>query len=162
MFFIVPDECHIWVDCRTIPGESQATAVQALERIVGTLRTEDLAVDAEVTVERQDWKWPRIIDRGIGSCSVDIRHPVVQAVAKAYTQIIERQPQYIVQNAWCETDFLINDLRIPAVNFGPGQMELAHIAQEHIDIEQFYRGIEVLALSLGLLGHPGALKESSS
>src|SRR5215217_3426690 len=76
MFFIVPDRCSIWVDRRTVPGETQEDAVQSLRELVLAIHPE-----AEVVVERQDWKWERIQKRGIRSCSVDPESRIVKTVA---------------------------------------------------------------------------------
>jgi acetylornithine deacetylase/succinyl-diaminopimelate desuccinylase family protein len=143
MFFIVPDECSIWVDRRTVPGETQEDALRQLRETVS-------AVDetATVVVERQDWNWERIQARGIQSCSVDHDSPIVQAVMNAVERVRGEPGQMYVQSAWCETDFLVNDLEIPTVNFGPGRMELAHTSDEHIEVASLLQGIEALALAV--------------
>jgi acetylornithine deacetylase/succinyl-diaminopimelate desuccinylase-like protein len=147
MFFIVPDRCSIWVDRRTVPGETQDEALQRLRAAVASV---DPA--AEVVVERQDWSWDRIRARGIGSCSIDPDSPIVRAIADATETVTGHPAQYYVQSAWCETDFLVNDLHIPTVNFGPGKMELAHTSDEHIEIDSLLQGVEILALALTMVG----------
>jgi len=149
MFFIVPDRCSIWVDRRTVPGETQAGALAGLRELVRTVDP-----DAEVVVDRQDWSWPRIRERGIGSCSVDRESPVVRAVVDAVGQASGQPAELYVQTAWCETDFLVNDLDIPTVNVGPGRMELAHTSTEHIEISSLLTGIEALALAASEICRP--------
>jgi succinyl-diaminopimelate desuccinylase len=149
MFFIVPDECSIWVDRRTVPGETQPGALADLRALVRTVDP-----DAEVVVDRQDWSWPRIRERGIGSCSVNRDSPVVQAVVNAIGQASGQPAELYVQTAWCETDFLVNDLGIPTVNIGPGRMELAHTSTEHIEISSLLTGIEALALAASDICRP--------
>jgi acetylornithine deacetylase/succinyl-diaminopimelate desuccinylase-like protein len=146
MFFIVPDRCSIWVDRRTVPGESLADALQGLADLV-----REIDPDADVVAERQDWKWDRIQRRGIGSCSVPVDSPVVRAVVDGIEAVSGRPAVMHVQNAWCETDFLVNDLGIPTVNFGPGKMELAHTSTEHIDVDSVLSGVQALALAIGAI-----------
>jgi len=143
MFFIVPDRCSIWIDRRTVPGETQSEAIERIEEVVKSVDPE-----AEVVKERQDWNWKRIQDRGIGSCSVDIESPVVQAVLQGVESVTGGPPELHVQNAWCETDFFVNDLGIPTVNLGPGKMELAHTSNEHIDIESAVAGAQILTSAI--------------
>jgi acetylornithine deacetylase/succinyl-diaminopimelate desuccinylase-like protein len=143
MFFIVPDTCNVWIDRRTVPGETQEDALSELEAIVHAVDPEALVV-----ADRQDWKWERIRERGIGSCSIPVDSPIVQAVANGVRTVTGGEPEFIVQNAWCETDFLANDLGIPTVNFGPGRMELAHTSDEHIEVASLLGGIEILADAL--------------
>lgn len=147
MFFIVPDTCEIWIDRRTVPGESQEGALSELEALVHAAEP-----GAFVVADRQDWAWDRIRARGIGSCSVGLDSPIVEAVAGGVRAVMGREPQFIVQNAWCETDFLVNDLGIPTVNFGPGRMELAHTSDEHIEVASLLAGIEILADALVAVG----------
>ena len=143
MFFIVPDRCSIWVDRRTVPGETQEDAVQSLRELVLAICPE-----AEVVLERQDWNWERIQRRGIRSCFIAPESGIVRTVADSVECVTGQRAEYHVQNAWCETDFLINDLGIPTVNFGPGKMELAHTSNEHIEVESLMRGIETLAMTI--------------
>ncbi|HWK28016.1 MAG TPA: M20 family metallopeptidase [Solirubrobacter sp.] len=143
MFFIVPDRASIWVDRRTTPAETQDEALAALRALVHAIDPE-----AEVEVDRQDWSWPRIRERGIGSCSVERDSPVVRAVVDGVAQATGRPAELYVQTAWCETDFLVNDLGIPTVNLGPGRMELAHTSTEHIAIDSLLAGVEALALAV--------------
>jgi acetylornithine deacetylase/succinyl-diaminopimelate desuccinylase-like protein len=144
MFFIVPDHAAIWVDRRTVPGETQEEALESLRELV-----EAVDPDADVQVDRQDWSWPRIRERGIGSCSVDLESPVVRAAVDGVERATGRAAELHVQMAWCETDFLVNDLGIPSVNLGPGRMELAHTSTEHIAVDSLLAGVEALALAIG-------------
>lgn len=149
MFFIVPDSCSIWVDRRTVPGETQEDALDGLKSLLA-----DKGIEAEVIADRQDWKWERIRDRGIGSSSVDPDSQVVRSLCTAVREELGSEPEYHLQTAWCETDFLANDLGIPTVNFGPGKMELAHTSDEHIEVESLKNGIAVLARSIAeICGH---------
>lgn len=146
MFFIVPDRAAIWVDRRTVPQETQEEALASLRDLVRSVDPE-----ADVEVDRQDWSWPRIRERGIGSCSVDVDSPIVRAVVDGVTQASGRPAELHVQTAWCETDFLVNDLGIPTVNFGPGRMELAHTSTEHIEVRSLLTGVEALALAISTI-----------
>lgn len=144
MFFIVPDTCSVWIDRRTVPGETQEDALRMLQDFIYSVDPE-----ADVVAERQDWAWERIQKRGIGSCSVPLESPVVQAVIHGIEAVSEQDATLHVQNAWCETDFLVNDLGIPTVNFGPGKMELAHTSTEHIDVDSVVDGVQALAIAIG-------------
>ena len=44
-------------------------------------------------------------------------------------------------------DFLINDLGIPCVNYGPGEEALCHTLEERLDVAQLTAAARVYALT---------------
>jgi acetylornithine deacetylase/succinyl-diaminopimelate desuccinylase family protein len=155
MFMVVPDRCDIWIDHRTLPGESQNDALQRFEAFAGGLaRRHGFAV--EVVLDRQDWSWPPLIERGLKGTRISPDEPIVRNLEEACVHVLRRRPPYCVQNAWCETDFLMNDAGIPTVNFGPGKMEIAHSANEHIEIEQVNAAVQIYAMLILLVMAEGA------
>jgi succinyl-diaminopimelate desuccinylase len=144
-FMVVPDRCDIWIDHRMLPGQSQADALQRFRRFIGALAARE-GFSVEVALDRQDWSWPRLIARGLKGTMISPEERVVRGLGEACWHVLGLVPPYCVQEAWCETDFLVNDAGIPTVNFGPGKMELAHSASEHIDIEQIKQAVQIYAL----------------
>jgi acetylornithine deacetylase/succinyl-diaminopimelate desuccinylase len=82
---------------------------------------------------------------------VSLDEPVVIALEQACLSVLQSRPPYYVQEAWCETDFLINDAGIPTVNFGPGQMAVAHSSKEFIAIDQVQQAVQIYAVLMLLL-----------
>jgi succinyl-diaminopimelate desuccinylase len=152
MFMVVPDRCDIWIDHRMLPGESQTDALQRFRKFFGALAARG-GFSIDVALDRQDWSCPRLIARGLKGTMISPEEPVVRGLAEACRQVLGLVPSYCVQDAWCETDFLADDAGIPTVNFGPGKMELAHSASEHIEIAQLGPAIQIYALMmLNVLG----------
>ena len=58
---IVPDQCELWFDRRTVPGETQEGILQQVRALIAA--TPDLR--AEVDIARPDWHWDRIQQRGL-------------------------------------------------------------------------------------------------
>jgi len=46
-----------------------------------------------------------------------------------------------------DMDFLINDLGIPTVNYGPGDTVFAHTDHERLDIDELLKATRVYALA---------------
>ncbi|HET9904323.1 MAG TPA: ArgE/DapE family deacylase [Xanthobacteraceae bacterium] len=145
MFMVVPDRCDIWIDHRMLPGETQSDALRRFEAFADALSArEGFAV--EVALERQDWSWPPLVARGLKGTRIPPDAPVVRLLAAAAREVLGEAPPFCIQDAWCETDFLVNDAGIPTVNFGPGRMEIAHSDHEHIAIADMRDAVAVYAL----------------
>lgn len=152
MFMVVPDRCDIWIDHRMLPGVSQEHALRRFREFIGALGERE-GFPVEVILDRQDWDSPRLIARGLKGTMISPEQPVVRSLSAACRQVFGTEPRYCMQDAWCETDFLVNDAGIPTVNCGPGKMELAHSADEHIETAQIAQAIEIYALMiLSILG----------
>ncbi len=46
-------------------------------------------------------------------------------------------------NGYNDMDFLVNDLNIPTLVYGPGDMQMAHSAREEVDIDEVCNVTEV-------------------
>jgi acetylornithine deacetylase len=132
-----PDRCVLKLERRTIPGEHPAAIMAEMEAACAAVRTRrptfdarctmllaqapsDVAVDADVV---------RALDVALRACG----HDVITDGMSAWTDAA-----------------LLNSAGIPAICFGPGDISLAHAAEEYIplsEIDQATRVLESLALS---------------
>ncbi len=121
---IVPDHCHIEVDRRTLPGETEAGVCREL---ASELRKLGLAAKV----------------RGIkvSPCpplETDARLPLIRAFLRSAGQ---RHPVGV--HYFCDAAVLA-EAGIPSVVFGPGDIAQAHTADEWISLAQLERGKEML------------------
>lgn len=145
-FMAVPEQCKIWVDRRTVPGETVQTVLKEIDEIIAGLRGDDGALEAQVNVERPDWKWRTIQERGLQPSFISKQEAVVKSLASCFKTILGRRPTYSFNPAWTEADFLINVAKIPTVIFGPGEMNLGHTSFEHIRVENAIASAKIYAL----------------
>jgi len=140
---VVPNRCVISIDRRLIPGESPEEAKEEIQRLLEALKTSHPDLSADVTVP-------------VVSLPMETREdePVVEAVRAATERVVGRDPGVHGWSAACDANILVNELRIPTVVFGPGDLsEQAHKPDERIEIEQLMIGTKIFALTmLGLLG----------
>lgn len=120
------------------PGESVETARRALERRV-----------AEIT-ENDPWlaEHPPVVEWFEGqfeSGETSPDHPLVRTLSEAHAAMRGRSPQ--VQGVPYGSDLRLftNHAGMPAVLYGPGDVSLAHAADERIRIDEVVEGVEVLA-----------------
>ena len=91
-----------------------------------------------------DWKvhWPPY--------SIDVDHPICQAVAKAHDQAavgtrFEGPARYSGFAAVCDAAFLDRD-GVPSVVYGPGSVLVAHAPDEYIEIDELITATTTYAL----------------
>ena len=115
-----PDRCVFQVERRTIPGEQPADALRDVERACAAVRSKrgGFRADVELTFAQPP-------------SDVPVDAPVVRALA-AVAQAHGLSVEPTGMSAWTDAA-LLNAAGIPAICFGPGDMGLAHAAEEYIE-----------------------------
>ena len=126
-----PDRCVLRLERRTIPGESAAGAQAELEAACERVRARRRSFDARVAL---DFAQP--------PSDVPAEAPLVRAVAAALGAAGEPAP-IAGMSAWTDAA-LLNEAGIPAICFGPGDIALAHAAEEWIPVDEIERAVRVL------------------
>lgn len=131
-----PAHCTLSLERRTIPGESAdqvlAEIRAACERIRG--RRPTFAADVHLMVTQ-------------GPSDVAEDAPVVRTLARALEA--EGVPLLVEgMSAWTDCAIL-NEAGIPAVCFGPGDISLAHAAEEFVPVREVAQATDVLARAIG-------------
>ena len=129
---IYPERCELAIERRTIPGESVEKATREITDACARVKSERPEFDARVTL-------------GIAQLPSDV--PVDAPVVRSLAGAIEREgiPVSIEGfSAWTDAA-LLNEAGIPTVCFGPGDIALAHAAEEFVPVEDIERATRVLA-----------------
>jgi acetylornithine deacetylase/succinyl-diaminopimelate desuccinylase-like protein len=121
---IVPDHCHIEVDRRTLPGETEAGVCRELRAL---LRARGLT--ARVSSVKSAPCRPLETDAGL---------PLVQALLR---RVGQRRPVGV--HYFCDAAVLA-EAGIPSVVFGPGDIAQAHTAEEWIALAELERAERLL------------------
>ena len=127
-----PDRCVLRVERRTIPGETVADVTRELDDVCRGLRAEIPSFDAKIEVLFT--QPPSDVDPGA---------PVCAALGRAL-QANNVAPRIAGMSAWTDAA-LLNEAGIPAICFGPGDMGLAHAAEEYIDVREVEQAADILA-----------------
>jgi acetylornithine deacetylase len=130
-FSTYPDACVLRIERRTVPGETAAEVTAEVRDALERARSRDPRLDAEI--EMVTAQSPSDVDPG---------EPIVRALAAALEQE-GLDPAVEGMSAWTDAAIL-NEAGIPAVCFGPGDIGLAHAAEEYIEIAQIERAVAVL------------------
>lgn len=127
-----PDRCILRVERRTIPGETEEDSLTELRSACERVRSRRPELDATV----------RLIAAQEPS-DVEVDAPVVKAVADALAAEKLAAPIEGL-SAWTDAA-LLNAAGIPAICFGPGDIALAHAAEEFVPVDEIERATAVLA-----------------
>jgi acetylornithine deacetylase len=127
-----PDRCSVQIERRTLPGETAADFVREVQEACARVRERVTTLDADLIP-------------GFAQLPNDIpvAHPVVRTLAKALERSAGRAP---IEGLPCWTDAaLLSAVGIPAVCFGPGDIGLAHAAEEYVEVSEIERATAVLS-----------------
>ena len=127
-----PDRCVLRLERRTLPGERDADIVAEVERACARVRARRPTFDATVTL---------LMSQAPSDVAVDAL--IVRVLDAALEE--EREPVRISgMSAWTDAA-LLNAAGIPAICFGPGDISLAHAAEEYIPLTEIDRATAVLS-----------------
>jgi len=143
----VPHECTICIDRRMVPGETQDSCLAEIQQVLDQLASEDPDFKASMEIARPDWKWERIKKRGLNPAITSPDEDISQAVMRAHETAIGSPVELGYTNGYMDMDFLVNDLGIPTVNYGPGDTVFAHTDHEKLDIDELLKATRVYALT---------------
>jgi acetylornithine deacetylase/succinyl-diaminopimelate desuccinylase-like protein len=150
----VADTCSIWLDRRTVPGEDQYTALAQVEAMLKELAKVDPTFKAEAKIARPDWKWDPIRQRGLRPAMTSPDSGVSRAIAQAHRAVTGQEVTIGYTNGYNDGDFLVNDLGIPTVNYGPGESPRSHTAHEMLLIEHLLAAVRVYLQTALILCEP--------
>jgi acetylornithine deacetylase len=127
-----PDKCHFTIERRTIPGETTAAVMAEIEEAFTRVRARRPSLDANVSM---------IFEQPPSDVSTE--SPIVRALDGALRACGE-EVNIMGMSAWTDAAIL-NEAGIPAICFGPGDIGLAHAAEEYVRVDEIERATLVLA-----------------
>jgi len=127
-----PDRCHFTIERRTIPGETTAAVMAEIEHAFAHVRAQRPELDASVSL---------IFEQP--PSDVPLEAPIVRALDSALRACGE-EVTVTGMSAWTDAAIL-NEAGIPAICFGPGDIALAHAAEEFVRVDEIERATLVLA-----------------
>ncbi len=126
-----PDSCVLSVERRTLPGDA-TTGVAEIEAALERVKARAPSLSATVTLKTAQLP-----------SDVPESAPIVRTLAAALRD--ERiEPRIGGFTAWTDAA-LFNAAGIPAICFGPGDIALAHAAEEYVSLEEIQTATSVLA-----------------
>lgn len=127
-----PEECVLSIERRTLPGETAITAMKEIENACAAVRARDPRLDARITQTTSQLP-----------SDVSTDAPIVGLLKRAMES--EGVPVSIEgMSAWTDAA-LLNAAGIPTICFGPGDIALAHAAEEFVPVSEIQTATRVLS-----------------
>ena len=130
---IIPAQCAIDVDRRTIPGETDESVVASVEAAIELARERFENIDAVVEIEFNAQPFEVSADSAL-----------VQHAVAAATEALGRDVDVIGFRGASDARFMA-DAGAEVILCGPGDIALAHTAREHIPLDELAQGALVYA-----------------
>lgn len=127
-----PDRCQFTIERRTIPGEATSAVMREIEDAFDRVRARRPELVATTSL---------LFEQPPSDVSIDA--PIVRALDGALRACGE-EVQVTGMSAWTDAAIL-NEAGIPAICFGPGDISLAHAAEEYVRVDEIERATLVLA-----------------
>jgi len=127
-----PEACDLAIERRTLPGESTEKAMAEIVDACARVKARHANFDAKVTLTTAQLP-----------SEVPPDAPIVRRLRRALER--ENVPVRIEGfSAWTDAA-LLNEAGIPAICFGPGDISMAHAAEEFVPVEEVGLATRVLA-----------------
>ena len=122
-------------------GESEEHARRELEQKIHEISSKDPWLkDYPPTVEWRGYSF--------AYSKVSEDHPIVRTIDTAYREITGRAPVYEGMTYASDVRHLINVAKTPTTVFGPGDVRMAHGANEYVPLEELRITVKTLALTI--------------
>lgn len=127
-----PESCELAIERRTLPGETAEMALEEIRSAMNRVKGKNPRFDASVSLMTAQ-----------APSDVDVSSPLVTKLASAiraegFLALVEGL------SAWTDAA-LLNEAGVPAICFGPGDIALAHGAEEWVPVAEIETAAKVLA-----------------
>ncbi len=143
----VPSECEIYLDRRTVPGETQAALQAEMDALIAG---KDAAWEVD-TIQRTSWTGQPITYHPLHTAwEIRREHPLTQAFINAYAQVRGTVPDKLDFMDYSTNAVATIARGIPTIIFGPGDPKLAHVRDERCAISQIEEACVIYAQVIAL------------
>ena len=137
----IPVECYITYVVWHAPQDSREQVIEEIETHINNLAQTDswLRENPPELDWSGDWWWPPY--------DVPKDSPICLAAAKAYEAVLNEPAKFYGFTAVDDATFL-NQAGIPTITLGPGSIEVAHTANEYVEVEDLLDAAKIYALTI--------------
>jgi len=133
---VVPDRCVITIDMRTLPGQNHKVIFKKVNELI-----------KEIKQRLSDFKASIKIINNRTPLETSLREPVVKKFTEILFEINGKRPIPKGVNYYTDATVFIPFLKVPMIIFGPGNPQLAHQPNEHIEISKLIEASKIYTIT---------------
>ena len=139
---VVPDNCEVTVDMRTVPGQDHRAILKQVEDLIAGLssRQPDFKASVKVTNDR-------------APIETSAQEPVVQSFADVVAEVTGERPVPKGVRYYTDAVAFVPVLKAPMIICGPGDAKLAHQPNEHVEVSKLIQAAKIYTLAAAMLLH---------
>jgi succinyl-diaminopimelate desuccinylase len=139
---VVPDNCEVTVDMRTVPGQDHRAILKQVEDLIAGLssRQPDFKASVKVTNDR-------------APVETSPQEPVVQSFADVVAEVTGERPVPKGVRYYTDAVAFVPVLKAPMIICGPGDAKLAHQPNEHVEVSKLIQAAKIFTLAAAKLLH---------
>lgn len=131
---VIPDRCTFVIDRRLLPDENVDGAVDDIRNVLSA------AIQDEAEFELRIIKaWPPVL--------IDEQHELVTSLVRAFERVYGYRPPIRGKAGSTDASFIWGLARTPVVLYGPGPINVAHMADEYVELESVVKAAEIYTLT---------------
>ncbi len=136
---IIPESCTAYIDRRLVPGEDPEECRIEIDQIVQATISAMPGITADVVFDGEAW----------AASATDVDSPVVQAMVQA-NKTLGFDPELAGFSAMSDGRYF-TARGFPTIVYGPGDIKIAHIADEWVGIDEVVSAARAYALAAVIL-----------
>ena len=137
---VVPDNCVVTVDMRTVPGQDHPAILKQVQDLIADLsrRIPDFKASVRVTNDR-------------APVETSPNEPAVQSFADIVAEVAGKRPVPKGVRYYTDAVAFVPVLKAPMIICGPGDAKLAHQPNEHVEISKLVQAAKIYTLAAAKL-----------
>ena len=137
---VVPDQCEVTIDQRTVPGQDHVAIARQVEELVADLgrRLPEFRASVEVVNDR-------------APVATSALEPVVQRFYDVVAEVTGERPVPKGVNYYTDAVVFAPALKAPMIICGPGDAKLAHQPNEYVEVEKMVEAAKIFTLAAAQL-----------
>lgn len=137
---VVPDQCMVTVDQRTVPGQDHQAILRQVEELIFGLSQKNPDFKASV----------KVINDRIPVAS-DPNEAAVQHFFDVVGEVVSKRPEPKGVAYYTDAVSLVPALKAPLIICGPGEAKLAHQPNEYVEVSKLVESAKILTLAAARL-----------
>ena len=133
---IVPDQCQVTIDMRTVPGQDQSRIIQQIQDLIDRLHTRDENFSASIRVRHGGAALATLPD-----------DPLVTTISTIITRVTGQVPMAKGVRYFTDAAVYASKTPAPLVICGPGPAEMAHQPNEYVEVNKLKQAARIYALA---------------